>query len=556
MNPGRIHKILEIHTMTLTLAIAQLNFLVGDIYGNAERIIQETNQIAAQHDVDCVVFPELALTGYPPEDLLFRPGFEKRCHRAIAHIEKSIGKTAIILGYPEREGKHLYNKAAFICNGKIAADYAKQELPNFTVFDEKRYFTPGNKPCIFEINGIKIGLLICEDIWHEHPIKQAKNAGAECIISINASPYDRNQIRAREIILKKRTEETKLPIIYVNSVGGQDELVFDGGSMVIDSTSNRCQQAPYFVENIMMVTIKKNNHAIHIQKQPLPERASQETQIYETLKLGVHDYIFKNNFPGAIVGLSGGIDSALTLAIAVDAIGAEKVIALIMPSQFTAKISIEDAIKEADALHVKYYIISIDQLLNHYLQTLAPIFNNKPVDTTEENLQARIRGMLLMAYSNKFGNIVLTTGNKSELSVGYATLYGDMAGGFSVLKDVPKTLVYALSKYRNQLSAIIPERVLTRPPTAELKHNQTDQDKLPAYEILDEILERYIEKDEEPTQIIAAGFDKKVVDDVVRMINFNEYKRRQAPIGIRLTQRAFGKDRRYPITSGYTRTDK
>ncbi|MCX7121163.1 MAG: NAD+ synthase [Gammaproteobacteria bacterium] len=542
--------------MKLRLAIAQLNFLVGDIDGNAERIIEETNKITKQHPVDCVIFPELALTGYPPEDLLFRPGFEKRCRRALLHIEKNIGKTGVILGYPERQGEALYNKAAFIQNGSVVADYAKQELPNFTVFDEKRYFTEGNKPCVFEINGIKIGLLICEDIWHSNPVLQAKKAGAELIITINASPYDRNQIRARETTLKQRTLETHLPIIYANIIGGQDELVFDGGSMVIDSSGNRCQQAPYFVENIMLVEIHQNNNVLEIAQQKLPERASQETQIYETLKLGVRDYILKNNFPGAIIGLSGGIDSALTLAIAADAIGADKVIALIMPSQFTAKMSIDDAISEADALGVQYHIISIDHLLENYLQTLAPIFNNKAADATEENLQARIRGMLLMAYSNKFGNIVLTTGNKSELSVGYATLYGDMAGGFSVLKDVPKTLVYALSRYRNHLNAVIPERVFTRAPTAELKHDQTDQDKLPPYDILDEILERYIEKDEEPTEIISAGFDKKTVDDVVRMINFNEYKRRQAPIGIRLTQRAFGKDRRYPITSGYTRSNK
>ncbi|MCX7124490.1 MAG: NAD+ synthase, partial [Gammaproteobacteria bacterium] len=450
---------------TLTLAIAQLNFLVGDIYGNAERIIEETNKIAKHHPVDCVVFPELALTGYPPEDLLFRPGFEKRCHRALLHIEKNIGKTAIIIGYPERHGEFLYNKAAFIQNGEIIADYAKQELPNFTVFDEKRYFTPGNKPCVFEINGIKIGLLICEDIWHSNPMKQAKDEGAELIISINASPYDRNQIRARETILKQRTSETHLPIVYANIIGGQDELVFDGGSMVVDAEGNRCQQAPYFVENTMLVNIEKNNNVVKIEEKKLQQRASQETQIYETLKLGVRDYIFKNNFPGAIIGLSGGIDSALTLAIAADAIGADKVIALIMPSQFTAQMSIDDAIAEADALGVKYHIISIDQLLENDLQTLKPIFNNKPADATEENLQARIRGMLLMAYSNKFGNIVLTTGNKSELSVGYATLYGDMAGGFSVLKDVPKTLVYTLSRYRNHLNAVIPERVFTRAPT-------------------------------------------------------------------------------------------
>ena len=540
----------------LTIAVAQLNFLVGDIDGNAERIIQETNRIAKEQPVDCVVFPELALSGYPPEDLLFRPGFYKRCQRALTHIAKNIGKTGIIIGFPAGVGHTHYNKAAFIQSGKIIADYAKQELPNFTVFDEKRYFTAGKQPCVFEINGIKIGLIICEDVWHPGPIMQAKNAGAQMIISINASPYDRNQIRARETMLKNRTNETHLPIIYANIIGGQDELVFDGGSMVVDANGNRCQQAPYFVENTMIVEANMHDDAVIIVPQKLPERLSQETQMYETLKLGVHDYIDKNNFPGALIGLSGGIDSALTLAIAADAIGADKVTAVIMPSRFTAQMSIDDAIAEAEALGVEYHILKIDTLLDHFLQILAPIFNSTPADTTEENLQARIRGMLLMALSNKFGKIVLTTGNKSELSVGYATLYGDMAGGFSVIKDVPKTLVYKLSKYRNEIHLVIPERVFTRPPTAELAHNQTDQDKLPPYDMLDDILERYIEKDEEPTQIVNAGFEQAIVDSVVRMINFNEYKRRQSPIGIRLTRRAFGKDRRYPITSGYLRTKK
>jgi len=540
----------------MKIAIAQLNFLVGDIYGNAERIIYETNRIATEHKVDLVVFPELALSGYPPEDLLFRPGFYKRCQRALTHIEKSIGNTAIIVGYPESDGKAHYNKAAFIQHGKIMADYAKQELPNFTVFDEKRYFTPGNKPCVFELNGIHIGLIICEDVWHQNPIKQAKNAGAQFIISINASPYDRKQVRARELMLEKRADETQLPIIYANLVGGQDELVFDGGSMVIDADGNRCQQALFYKEDCMIVDVTLQHDKAIISPKKLPDIVSQETHIYETLKLGVQDYIQKNNFPGALIGLSGGIDSALTLAIAVDAIGADKVTAVIMPSRFTAQISIDDAIAEAEALGVEYHIIEIDTLFNTFIKTLAPIFKNTASDSTEENLQARIRGMLLMALSNKFGKIVLTTGNKSELSVGYATLYGDMAGGFSVIKDVPKTLVYTLAHYRNKISPVIPARVMTRAPTAELKENQTDQDKLPPYDILDDILERYIEKDEEPTQIVEAGFDQKSVDDVVRMINLNEYKRRQAPIGIRLTQRAFGKDRRYPITSGYLRTKK
>lgn len=545
-------------TQKLKIAVAQLNFLVGDIYGNANRIIQETNQITKTHAADLVIFPELALCGYPPEDLLFRPGFYRRCERALALIQEHIGKTGIIIGYPDCIDKKIYNKAAVIQNGKIIAQYTKQELPNYTVFDEKRYFTAGNKPCVFELNDIKIGLMICEDTWFSAPIQQAKKAGAEIIISINASPFDKNQEKAREKILKQRTLEAHLPIIYGNLVGGQDELVFDGGSMAIDAEGTICQQAAFCEEDIMLVDIKRSasNHEIMITPQKLPKLLSLEKQIYDTLTLGVRDYIRKNNFPGAIIGLSGGIDSALTLAIAADAIGPEKVTAIIMPSQYTAQMSIDDAIAEANALGVTYHIIKIDALFSGFLATLDPLFKNTSTDATEENLQARIRGMLLMAFSNKFGSIVLTTGNKSEMSVGYATLYGDMAGGLSVIKDVPKTLVYKLAQYRNKINAVIPERVITRAPTAELKPNQIDQDKLPPYDILDDILERYIEKDEEPTQIIEAGFNKACVDNVVRMINQNEYKRRQAPVGIRLTQRAFGKDRRYPITSGYLRTPK
>lgn len=540
----------------MKIAVAQLNFLVGDIDGNAERIVLETKKIAAEYQADLVVFPELALTGYPPEDLLFRPGFYKRCHRAMEYIKENIDETAIIIGYPDKINGKIYNKAAVIHQHTIIADYEKQELPNYTVFDEKRYFAAGNQPCVFEFHGIKIGLMICEDIWHAPPIMQAKNAGAQLIISINASPYHKNQISFRENALRERAEETHLPIIYANLIGGQDELVFDGGSMVFDAQGKRCQQAAFYKEAVMRVEIETKNNIVEIKSHPLPTPLSLEQQLYETLKLGVKDYIHKNRFPNAYVGLSGGVDSALTLAIAADAIGSENVTALIMPSQYTAKMSIEDAISEAGALGVKYHILEIDTLLNCFLNTLAPVFQHKAPDTTEENLQARIRGMLLMAMSNKLGGIVLTTGNKSELSVGYATLYGDMAGGFSVIKDLPKTVVYKVARYRNQISSVIPERVLTRAPTAELKPNQTDQDKLPPYDILDEILERYIEKDEGPMDLIAAGFEKKVVDDVINMVNANEYKRRQAPIGVRLTQKAFGKDRRYPITSGYTRSKK
>ncbi|PIZ03848.1 MAG: NAD+ synthase [Gammaproteobacteria bacterium CG_4_10_14_0_8_um_filter_38_16] len=531
----------------MKIALAQLDFLVGDIHGNAQRIIDETKKTSA----DLIVFPELALCGYPPEDLLFRPAFYAQCEAALKKIIDNTQHKTIIVGYPEKQGTTYYNKACVIQDGSMIADYAKQVLPNDTVFDEKRYFTAGEKPCVFTLQGIKIGLVICEDVWHANPIAMAKNAGAECIVAINASPFNLDQASRRDIILKQRVSENQLPILYVNTIGGQDELVFDGGSLVINARGEKIQQAPYFEENIMIAAVEKNNADIAILSQSMPDPIATEKNIYDVLTLGTRDYILKNHFKGALIGLSGGIDSALTLAIAVDAIGADKITALIMPSEYTAKMSIEDAITEATTLGVDYHVIEIDALKNKYLDILDPFFKNAAIDATEENLQARIRGMLLMAFSNKFGKIVLTTGNKSEMAVGYTTLYGDMAGGFSVLKDIYKMQVYQLAHYRNSISQVIPERVIKRAPTAELKANQTDQDKLPAYEILDAILKRYIEKDQDAAEIISVGFEKEMVNSIVRMIKRNEYKRRQAPIGIRITQRAFGKDRRYPITSGY-----
>lgn len=538
----------------LTIVAAQINLFVGDIKGNAERIIEETQKISESHKPDIIVFPELTLTGYPPEDLLLRPGFYRRCDEALKHIQSQIGDTAIIIGYPQSIERKQYNKAAFIYQGKILADYSKQYLPNYEVFDEVRYFTPGKSSCVVDFKGYKLGIVICEDLWFPDPSKQAIDAGAECIISLNASPYDRHKVRARELMLAKRATEGHVPIIYTNLVGGQDELVFDGGSMVVDHQGIRCQQAAYYKEDYMVVTLKKDER-VHVVAQPLPPRLSEEDNIYQTLVLGVRDYIEKNQFPGAIIGLSGGIDSALTLAIAVDAIGANRVHAVMMPTRYTSSISLKDAEQEAKTLGIEYSVIPIEPIFKAFLTALAPEFKNLPADTTEENLQARIRGMTLMAISNKKGFIVLTTGNKSEMSVGYATLYGDMAGGFSVLKDVPKTLVYRLARYRNQMTThdIIPERVIERPPSAELAEDQKDEDSLPPYPVLDEILDRYVDQDQDPTAIYAAGLDKETVNRVIKMVNRNEYKRRQAPVGIRITQRAFGKDRRYPITSGYTK---
>ena len=542
-------------TLNLNIVVAQVNLLVGDIMGNAKRIITETQRATQQFKADLVVFPELALCSYPPEDLVFRSDFLQTCQLALQKIAQATRETAIIIGYPQKihgdKTDCIYNQAAVIQNGEILAVYLKQELPNYMVFDEKRYFHPGGSPCVFTFKGIKIGLLICEDLWFPGPIQQARHAGAEMIISINASPFDRNKARARETMLVERVHETHIPIVYANLIGGQDELVFDGGSMVVNQHGQRCQQAGYFIEELMPINIEINNGNIEIISQKLPPYLSEEENVYRALVLGVRDYVRKNNFPGVVLGISGGIDSALTLAISSDAIGAENIEAVSMPSRYTSLMSKEDAIHQTDFLGVHLTTIDIEPIFQTFLESVKQTLPYFPADSTEENLQARIRGTLLMAISNKKGSLVLTTGNKSEMSVGYATLYGDMAGGFGVLKDVPKTMVYRLAQYRNQISPVIPIRVIERPPTAELAAGQLDQDTLPPYPILDEILLRYIEQDQSPETIYTAGIEKKVVDAVIKMINRNEYKRRQAPIGIRTTQRAFGKDRRYPITSGW-----
>lgn len=534
----------------LTLLAAQVDLLVGDIEGNTDRIIQIAEE-AAQRKVDLLLFPELSITGYPPEDLLFRPMLYQRVSKALEKLCETIHDITVIVGYPaELEGKR-YNKAAVIQNGKIIADYAKQTLPNYTVFDEKRYFTPGNKPTVITLKGVKIGLIICEDTWFPEPIAQSKKAGAELIVSINASPFALDKSHARRNMLKQRCLETNLPIVYLNSVGGQDELVFDGGSMVFDKNGQLIQQGNYYQEDLMEIQWDVKNHWELLTSNTPQSELLDEEKLYRVLVLGVRDYIQKNHFKGAIIGLSGGVDSALTLAIACDAIGSEHVQAVMMPSQYTSNMSQEDASEEANALGCHYSVIEIDPIFHTFSQALKEAFKNHPADTTEENLQARSRGTLLMALSNKKGMLVLTTGNKSEMAVGYATLYGDMAGGFSVLKDVYKTMVYRLCRYRNSVSPVIPERVLERAPTAELAEGQLDQHMLPPYSILDEILERFIAKEQDPLTISKAGFDLEVIKKIVRMINRNEYKRRQAPIGIRLTEKAFGKDWRYPITSGY-----
>lgn len=525
------------------IAIAQFNATVGDIKGNAEKIIALAAQ-AKQHGACLIVTPELGLCGYPPEDLLFRQDFIQANQKALSQIAKSSFGISVIVGHPDKKNGLLFNAASVLQDGKIVSTYHKQVLPNYSVFDEKRYFDAGDEPLVFSIDGVKYGLMICADVWEPAPAIQAKKAGAEFLISINASPYRMEKLDTRYQVLKDRVKETGLPMLYANLVGGQDELVFDGASFVLDSKGKVTHQLPSFVEDLSYVELKN--------KQPVATEIitplSLEAMVYHALKLGLTDYINKNGFPSVVLGLSGGIDSALTLAIAVDALGADRVKVLMMSSQYTASMSVDDAIEMAETMGVDYSQIPIKALFEAFKAALADEFKGKKEDTTEENLQARIRGMLLMALSNKFGSIVLTTGNKSETAVGYSTLYGDMAGGFALIKDVPKTLVYKLAAYRNSISPVIPERIITRAPSAELREDQKDQDSLPPYEILDAIMLAYVEEDLSPNYIIQRGYSEKDVNRVTRLIDINEYKRRQAPIGVRITQRGFGKDRRYPIT--------
>ena len=531
---------------TFRIIAAQINTLVGDIAGNTEKIISYALKSRDELKGDLVVFPEMALTGYPPEDLLMRAELYQQIKVALTKIRRTVKNIYVLIGYPEQSKEGRHNNAILIYNGKTAATYSKQELPNYGVFDEKRYFIAGTKPCVVKIKKNKIALAICEDLWMPKVMQQAKKLHADLMVCINASPFDMDKPYVREKIMGKRAREGKMPIVYVNSIGGQDELVFDGGSMILDAKGNVVQRAEFFKEVLMPTdfTLPK----ISPQPQNVLPITTIEERVYQALVLGVRDYVEKNNFKGAIIGASGGIDSALTLAIAVDALGKNRVETLFMPSRYTEKVSAEITRAQAELLQVKYSVIPIDQIFDCYLKNLSNEFKDLPHDITEENLQARCRGTLLMAYSNKKKLIVLSTGNKSEMAMGYATLYGDMVGGFCVLKDVPKTLVYRLANYRNRLTQVIPQMAIDRAPSAELKPNQKDTDSLPPYPILDEILERYIERNQSTQEIITAGFDEKIVQKIISAVNHNEYKRRQAPIGVRITTRAFGRDRRYPIT--------
>ncbi len=534
----------------LTIVVAQLNFWVGDIHRNLQTMIHAVSAAKQQHQADLIVFPELALSGYPPEDLLFQSEFHQSIALALDEITQYADGIDILLGYPEQHDTHLYNAAIWLRDKKVFSSYRKQQLPNYGVFDENRYFVAGQESCVVDLHGMAIGVLICEDIWYEEPVAKTVADGAKLIICLNASPFHLSKIEQRSEIIVQRIAEQKVPILYVHCVGGQDELIFDGGTMLFDKQGVLCQRAPLFKEALVPLRFNLENSFT-----PLPgEIASLPDEIesaYQALVLGVHDYVKKNRFSGVLIGLSGGIDSALTAAIAVDALGKEAVEVISMPSRYTASISIEDAKEEAKTLGVNYLELSIEPAFTAFLNILAKPFAGYPADITEENIQARCRGVLLMALSNKTGKLVLTTGNKSEMAVGYSTLYGDMAGGFDVLKDVPKKLVYQLAYYRNRINPVIPQRVLERPPSAELAPNQKDEDTLLPYPILDQILEYYIEKKYSREQIIKAGFPPASVDQVISRIHRNEYKRRQAPPGIRITPVAFGRDWRYPITSGF-----
>lgn len=531
----------------LKLTMAQLNWVVGDIEGNCERML---STVKAQEDTDLVMFSELALCGYSPEDLLFRPDFQQRCETQLTRLEQASKKTAIVVGHPWWQNGKIYNALSFFYKGELQARYFKQQLPNYGVFDEKRYFQQGNERCVVPFKGYHLGLLICEDIWINEPIDALKQAGADLVLSINASPYNREKPHVRTQLIKEHCQRTHLPVIYLNQIGGQDELVFDGCSKVFDERGTITHRLAAFDEQTTIVEFDELN--IVLMADPAPE-LSPLAQVYQALVLATRDYVIKNGFKGAILGLSGGIDSGLTVAIAADALGKESVQAVMMPFRYTSEMSIHDAKEQADLLGVEFDTVSIEPMFDAFMAQLAPMFKDTVADTTEENLQARCRAVILMAMSNKRRRLVLTTSNKSESAVGYSTLYGDMAGGFDVLKDVPKTLVFELSKYRNTLSPAIPQRVIDRPPSAELAPGQTDQDNLPPYDILDAILEGYVEQDKSVSDLVAAGFDEATVRKVIKLVDINEYKRRQAPVGPRITSRNFGKDRRYPITSGFGR---
>lgn len=535
----------------IRIALAQINVVVGGIEDNVDKIIEFAQRARSELNCDLMVCSELVLTGYPPEDLLLRPGFNTRVAQQLQRLCESVTDIDLVVGYPKKTDQGLFNVGALIEGGKLSHEYKKIKLPNYSVFDEKRYFLPGDKPCVIEYKDHLLGITVCEDIWHQGPIEDAVAEGAEVIININGSPYHTNKIPERREVVCAKANKVQTPVIYVNQVGGQDELVFDGASFATDKDGEVIHQMASFEEGLSVVTLSSSDGGVSLLGSEMVAESSFHESVYNALVLGVRDYVRKNGFSGVVIGLSGGIDSALTTTIAVDALGKENVDVIMMPFVYTSDISKHDAHAEAEALGIKYHVISIEPMYDAFLHQLAPVFDGLEEDATEENIQARCRGLLLMAYSNKTGKMVLTTGNKSEMSVGYATLYGDMVGGYNAIKDVPKILVYELAKYRNTISQVIPQRVITREPSAELKPNQIDQDSLPPYEILDPILELYVEQDCAPKDIVAQGYSAEYVSQVIRMVDRNEYKRRQSAPGVRISKRAFGRDRRYPITSGF-----
>ncbi len=534
------------------VVMAQLNTHVGDFDGNLAKVLETVQTVESAGGPAVIVFPELTLCGYPPEDLLLRPSMQRRVEEALNTLCQTVTDSYLVIGYPREHDGKRYNMAGVIHQGKIIVEYAKQSLPNYQVFDEKRYFEPGTEPCLFDVAGVQVAVTVCEDIWEAGPAAQAREAGAALMLNLNSSPFHRNKQAEREATVARRAIDNSLPVIYVNQVGAQDELVFDGGSFAVDETGQVVARLPFYKPQLQRLSVEcESNRVLGLAGGAIAEIPPMLQSVYEALVLGVREYVDKNGFKGVVLGLSGGIDSALTLAVAADALGPERVEAIMMPFRYTAQISIEDAAQQSDAQGVSHKVISIEPLYEAFLESLKGEFEGLAPDLTEENIQARCRGVLLMSISNKKGVLVLTTGNKSEMAVGYSTLYGDMAGGFDVLKDVPKTLVYELARYRNTVSPVIPERVITRPPSAELRPDQTDQDSLPDYDVLDRILELYIEEDASAEAIIAMGLDRDAVERVIRLVDLNEYKRRQAPIGVRITRRGFGRDRRYPITSAW-----
>jgi len=539
-------------TDSFKIALAQLNLLVGDVHGNATRVIATTRRARAELGADLVVFPELTLSGYPPEDLLFHRGFRRQIELGLDRVRQEVQDASVVVGFPEYTRAGIYNSAALISGGAIAAIHRKAELPNYKVFDEKRYFQPGAQPTVVDRQGFRVGLLVCEDIWEPESTQLARSDGAELLVVINASPYELHKQREREDIARIRARDVGLPLVYVNIMGAQDELVFEGNSFVMDAEGKVVMRAPAYEEGIYPVEFVRQARGKVVPKPgPIAPELSDEASVYGALVLGVRDYVNKHGFPGVVMGLSGGVDSALTLAIAVDALGADRVHAVMMPSRYTSDMSLQDAEEQARGLGVKYSTLSIESMFETTLATLKNEFAGRPPDATEENIQSRCRMLLLMGISNKTGKMLLTTGNKSEMAVGYATLYGDMAGGFAPIKDCSKMLVYRLVTYRNSLGRVIPQRVVDRPPSAELRPDQKDSDSLPPYDVLDRILEAFIEEDLSVDELEARGFDRTTVGRVLDLVKRNEYKRRQAPPGVRVSRRAFGRDWRYPITSGY-----